>query len=60
MEDRFIRIPEAVIITGRSKSSLLRDEDRGTFPKRKRIGKYAVGYKLSEIQAWLDSRPEVN
>ena len=40
MQDRIIRISEAVTITGRSKSSLMRDEKSGIFPRRIRTGKY--------------------
>lgn len=53
MDDRILRIPEVVKVTGRSKSSLLRDEKLGTFPARKKIGLYAVGYLESEVNTWL-------
>lgn len=57
--DRIIRPKEATIITGRSLASLWRDEKAGTFPRRIQIGANSVGYRLSEITAWLESRQVV-
>jgi prophage regulatory protein len=54
--DRIVRPAEAVTITGRSLASIWRDEQAGTFPPRIRIGQNAVGYRLSALQDWLDSR----
>lgn len=56
MEDRIIRPTEAARMTGRSKVSLWRDERAGKFPRRVRIGANAVGWRLSEIQAWIAGR----
>ncbi|HOO39967.1 MAG TPA: AlpA family phage regulatory protein [Syntrophales bacterium] len=53
--DRIVRPSEAVILTGRSLASIWRDEQAGKFPKRIRLGENAVGYRMSDIQAWLDS-----
>jgi prophage regulatory protein len=55
VRDRVVRPAEAVTITGRSLASIWRDEHAGKFPKRIRLGENAVGYRLSELQAWLDS-----
>ncbi len=55
MNDRIVRPAEVVTITGRSLASIWRDEQAGKFPCKVRIGDNAVGYRLSEIQAWLDS-----
>ena len=54
--DRVVRPAEAVMITGRSLSSIWRDEQAGKFPRRIRLGENAVGYRLSELQEWLNSR----
>jgi len=54
--ERIVRPSEAVIITGRSLASIWRDEQAGKFPKRIRLGENAVGYRMSDLQAWLDSR----
>lgn len=55
MTDRIVRPAEAVTITGRSLATLWRDEKAGRFPKRIRLGENAVGYRLSDLQAWIDS-----
>jgi prophage regulatory protein len=59
VQDRIVRPAEAVTITGRSLASLWRDEQAGTFPNKIRIGANSVGYRLSEIQNWLESRQTI-
>lgn len=58
--DRIVRPAEAVVITGRSLASIWRDEKAGKFPPRIRIGENAVGYKLTSLLAWMDSREIVS
>lgn len=55
MFDRIVRPAEAVAITGRSLASIWRDEQAGRFPQKVRTGMNSVGYKMSDLQAWLDS-----
>jgi prophage regulatory protein len=57
--DRIIRSTEVERITGRSRVSIWRDEKAGTFPRRVRIGKAAVGWRLSEVMNWLNTREVV-
>jgi prophage regulatory protein len=57
--DRIVRPSEATVITGRSLASIWRDEKAGRFPQRVKIGQNAVGYRLSELMNWLDSRETV-
>ncbi|MGI9319185.1 MAG: helix-turn-helix transcriptional regulator [bacterium] len=57
--DRILRLAEVMKLTGRSKSSIYRDERRGTFPKRRRLGANAVGWLHSEIQQWIITRNTV-
>lgn len=54
--DRLVKEPERKQITSISASSAWRGEKAGTFPKRVRLGENSVGWKLSEIMAWLESR----
>ena len=56
MTDRIVRPAEASHITGRSLASIWRDEQAGTFPSKVRIGQNSVGYRLSALQNWMDSR----
>lgn len=43
-------------LTGLSRTTIWRLERAGEFPKRIKLSSGAVGYKLDEIQAWIDSR----
>lgn len=57
VEDRIVRPAEAKIMTGRSLATMWRDEKAGVFPKRRKLGrKGAVGYLLSELQEWINTR----
>lgn len=58
-EDRYVRLRELKTITGRSEASIYRDEKAGTFPKRRKIGSQSVGWKLSEVLSWVESRDTV-
>lgn len=53
MEDRVVRKPEAINMTGLSDSTHWRLEQQGKFPKRRQITPNAVGYLLSELQEWI-------
>jgi len=55
--ERFIRMPEVKKITGISSTTIWRLEKSGNFPRRRRISSYAAGWLLSEIMAWIQSRP---
>lgn len=58
--DRIVRTKELVHLTGRSRTSIWRDELEGSFPQRVRIGRNAVGWRLSQVMAWLAAREEVH
>jgi len=57
--ERIIRLSECTVITGRSAASIHRDEAKGTFPKRIRLGENSVGWRLSAILHWIAEREEV-
>ena len=57
MAVRIIRRTEVCDLTGLSNSSIVRLERRGEFPARRRLGPNAVGYLLTEVEAWIASRP---
>ena len=54
--DRFIRDPECEKMSGLSRTTRWRLEREGKFPKRRQISPNGVGWLLSEIQSWLESR----
>lgn len=53
MLDRLVRLPEVVALVGRSESSIRRDVAAGRFPKPVQIGPRAIGWRASEIEAYI-------
>lgn len=54
--DRLIREAECRKITGLSRSTRWRMERRGQFPPRVNLTPYIVGWRLSEVMKWVESR----
>lgn len=52
--DRIIRLPEVIRLTGLSRSSIYAFMQKGCFPQRKKIGLRAVGWLESEIVKWIE------
>lgn len=52
---RILRRPEVIDITGRSSSSLDRDEKSGKFPARVKLGRNAIGWWEDEVFEYLES-----
>ena len=57
--DRFIRFPELRSITGFSRTTTWRKERESSFPSRCQISSGTVGWRLSEVMAWLENRERV-
>ena len=57
MEDRLLKRREVEEITGLSRSTTYRMVKTGQFPQPVRVGPKAVRWRLSDIIAWLESRP---
>ncbi len=57
--DSIIRKPEVRKITGLSDTTIWRLEKAKKFPQRKRLSTSACGWLLSEVIAWVQSRPKV-
>lgn len=53
---KFIRLPEVIHRTGKSKTSIYADMELGTFPLPYRIGRRAVAWQDSEVEEWISSR----
>jgi len=51
--DKLIRLPAVCELTGLGKSSIYSIPD---FPKRIVLSRRAVGWKLSQVVAWIESR----
>ena len=56
--DRLLRRPDVENVTGLSRSTLYAMMAEGAFPKPVKLGKRAVGWRASDIAAWLESRSE--
>jgi prophage regulatory protein len=55
---RIIREPETLAMVGVSPVTLWRWEKAGKFPKRLKIGPRAMGWKLSDIENWIEQKNE--
>jgi prophage regulatory protein len=56
-EDRYLRRTEVEALTALSRASIYRMMADGRFVRPYRIGKSAVRWRYSEVQAWLAARP---
>ena len=50
------RLPEVITICGLSRSTIYEMIGRGEFPAPVKLGARAVGWRRSDIEAWLASR----
>ena len=57
--DRLLRLAEVLSLTGLSRSSIYRMIGQRAFPAPLKIGTCAVGWRQSELLAWLEDRPRV-
>ena len=57
--DRIVRPAETMRMVGMSRSTIWREEKAGRFPRRVRLSRQAIGWRLSELIAWLENRPQV-
>lgn len=57
MAELHLRRPAVEAATGLSRSSIYALMDAGDFPRPVRIGKRAVAWPQSTIEAWLANRP---
>jgi prophage regulatory protein len=51
--ERLIRMPEVVHLTGLSKRTIHRLEETGRFPRRRQLGRRAVGWPEHFVSAWI-------
>lgn len=47
------RLPAVLAQTGLSKTEIYRRINAGTFPKPLKLGKHAVAWQASQIEAWV-------
>jgi len=58
MQDQVLRWPKVREMTGKSRTTIWRDEKEGRFPKRVKLGVRAVGWLRSDLEAWLQGLKE--
>ncbi|WP_051243526.1 helix-turn-helix transcriptional regulator [Thalassobaculum salexigens] len=56
MSERILRRPDVEALVGLSCSTLYAMMADGTFPKPIKLGRRAVGWRASDIEAWVSSR----
>ena len=54
-ENRILRLPEVMRLTGLSKATIHRRYRDGTFPEPLRLGPQSIGWWRAEILEWLES-----
>lgn len=53
--DRIVREKERKIITSVSRTSAWEMEQKGTYPRRRKIGKAGIGWLLSDLLLWISN-----
>ena len=57
-KERFLRLPEVKHRTGLPRSTIYLYISRGLFPKSRRLGNRSVGWRESDIDAWIRNKME--
>lgn len=53
--DRIVRMHEVCQITGLSSRTIQRKVANKTFPAKRQLSAHCIGWRLSDITAWLES-----
>ena len=56
--DTYLRLPDVMAATGLSRPTIYRRIRSGEFPPNYSLGGHSVAWKRSEIEDWIDSRPQ--
>ena len=56
IHEQFLRRAEVERITGLSRSAIYAAMRAGTFPEVIKISRYAVAWRVTEIEAWMRAR----
>lgn len=60
LPERIMRPKEVVGLTGLSRTTIWRMEKTGKFPSRVSLGIGSVGWRFSEISAWMQDRQDAD
>ena len=58
MHSQILRRKDVEAVIGLSRSTIYKLMNEETFPKAIRLGQRAVGWRLSDINNWIDERAE--
>ena len=58
MDITILRLPQVIVRTGLSRSSIYAKVSAGDFPEPISLGARAVGWLADEVEAWLVARVE--
>ena len=58
VEERVVRPKELKKVVGLSALTARRMEKRGEVPHARRIGKQGIGWLMSDLQTWIESRKQ--
>lgn len=56
-QDQLLRRPAVEAMVGLRRSAIYERVAEGSFPAPLKIGRRAVAWRRSEVEAWLESRP---
>jgi prophage regulatory protein len=56
MTEKFLRLPAVIEATGLSCPTIYRLIRKGSFPKQIQLSENSVGWRQSEISAWMAAR----
>ncbi len=54
IEEKLLRLPEVMEMTGLSASTIWRYEKRGEFPKRFKVTVRTTAWKFSEVRSFIE------
>ena len=58
MSEQLLRLPEVIDLVKKSRATIYMDMRRGDFPQSISIGRRAVAWRRTELEVWLDNRPQ--
>lgn len=56
LSPKFLNIRQVVRLTGLSRATIYRLRVLGDFPQPRRLSSRRVGWRLSDVEAWIESR----
>ena len=56
--ERILRLPQVAELVGLRRSMIYRLMQEGEFPRPVRLAPRAVGWRMSDLQAWIAAREE--